>query len=272
MSDQSPTQFDIAAHYDVMAQLDADVHDDHALAESEASLALRLIGETMPRSVFLPCFGTGRHITALLALGVQRIVGVDLSPECVAKALRAHGHDPRVRLEVGDLRTWQSPEEFDASILLGNSYGDCTDLVLLRHVTRGMTGPLRPGGTFIMDYIGEGYLDRCAAGTTTTWDATLNGRNVRDARTPVYNPEACIMSIHVSVTDAISGIMTWRGRYDKRILTDGEVVTTFDQHGVSMQRLGVATKLNPYYAHHAGELGMIARSTWWTGTKTAPAT
>lgn len=268
MSGRPPTQFNIAAHYDVMAQLDQDVHDDTDLAETEAALALRLIGETVPRSVFLPCFGTGRHINALLTLGVQRIVGVDLSPECVAKAQRAHGHDSRVKLTVGDLCTWRTPEKFDASILLGNSYGDCTDPVLLRDVTRGMVTPLGAGGTFIMDYIGEGYLDRCAARTTTTWDATLNGRNVRDARTPVFDPDARIMSIHVDVTDAISSTTTWRGRYDKRILADDEVTAAFSQHGVSVRRLGVATELNPrYYAHHAGELGMIARSAWWIGTK-----
>ncbi len=267
MSGLASKQFNIAAHYDVMAQLDQDVHDDHELARSETELALRLIGETTPRSVFLPCFGTGRHIAALLAHGVQRIVGVDLSPECVTKALRAHGHDPRVRLEVGDLCTWQSHEEFDASILLGNSFGDITNPDLLDRVTAGMVRSLRPSGRFVMDYIGTGYLPRCEAGTTTTWNATLNGRNVRDARTPVFDPATNVMSIHVKATDAESGTVTWQGRYDKLVLTDDEVVAMFANNEVSLQRLGVATELNRYYANHAGELGMIARSTWWLGTK-----
>src|SRR3989344_4308206 len=112
-------QFNIAGHYDVMAELDADVHDDALLSRTEVALALRLIGDA-PRSVFLACFGTGRHIAALLAAGVKRIVGVDLSPKCVAKARRQWAGDQRVELHVGDLATWRTRERFDVCILLGN--------------------------------------------------------------------------------------------------------------------------------------------------------
>ena len=64
-------QFAVADHYDVMRQLDADVHDDHALSTTEADLALNLIG-ALPSTVFLPCFGTGRHIHRLLARGDRK--------------------------------------------------------------------------------------------------------------------------------------------------------------------------------------------------------
>lgn len=264
-----PVQFGISDHYNVMAQLDQDVHDDTPLSESEVALALWLI-RCVPRRVFLPCFGTGRHIPPLLAAGVQEIVGVDLSPACVAKARRQFGHLPGVRLEVGDLLTWDSQGwQADAAILLGNSYADCIDRKLLALITSAMVRPLREGGVYMMDYIGEGYLDRCRACTTSTWDAVLNGEPVKDARTPEYDPETRVMTIRVvACSDEDPTQVRWTGAYQKAILSNADVQAMFAQFGVSMTPVGQATQLNPaYYGTHGGELGMIARSTWWRGIK-----
>ncbi len=260
-------QFAVADHYDVMRQLDADVHDDHALSTTEADLALNLIG-ALPSTVFLPCFGTGRHIHRLLARGVERIVGVDLSPECVAKAREAFGGDRRVELHVADLCTWRTTEQFDAVILLGNSFGDIVDPKLSAKVTAGMVAPLCKDGAFIMDYIGEGYLDRAQARTASTWEATLNGVAVNDRRTPHYDEAARIMSIDVAVTPKAGGGLLWSGCYQKRILSPTEVVAHFADAGVVLTPRGLATELNrDYYASHGDELGMIARSLWWSGRK-----
>lgn len=265
----APRQFEISAHYDVMAQLDQDVHDDAPLSESEVALAIRLIG-CVPQRVFLPCFGTGRHIPALLAAGVEEIVGVDLSPACVAKARRQFGQDPRVHLEVGNLLTWRNPgEPFDAVILLGNSFGDCIDPELLAALTLAMVRPLRRGGAFLMDYIGEGYLDRCRGGVTSIWDAMLNDEPVKDCRTPELDVTGRVMTIRVVVRSlGAEPIVRWRGAYQKRILSEPEVGALFSASGVPLQSLGQATSLNPsYYGIHDGELGMIACSTWWRGIK-----
>lgn len=260
-------QFNIAHHYDVMEQLDADVHDNKELSRSEVQAALRLLGR-VPRSVFLPCFGTGRHIEWLLKAGVKRIVGVDLSPKCVAKARSQFAGDPRVELHIGDLRTWRTSEWFEAVILLGNSFGDITDADMLLAVTQGMVDPLQPGGHIVMDYIGEGYLDRCDRDEHVTWDATYNGEAVKDERTPSYDPSTRVMRINIRVTSAASGELRWTGRYDKRILGNEEVVEHFSACDIRMVPMGRATSLNTsYYASHSGELGMIARSTWWLGTK-----
>lgn len=267
----APEQFQISAHYDVMAQLDQDVHDDVPLSQSEAALALRLIG-SVPRRVFLPCFGTGRHIPALLAAGVQEIVGVDLSPACVAKAKAAYGQDPRVRLEVGDLLTWPnqgSQDQFDAVILLGNSFGDCIDPETLAALTLAMVRPLRPGGSFLMDYIGQGYLDRCAGNVTSVWDAMLDGQPVKDCRTPSLDASGRVMTIKVVArSSGEEKSVRWSGAYQKRILSESEVATLFTDCGVTLRPVGPATTLNSsYYGSHGGELGMIARSTWWRGIK-----
>lgn len=260
-------QFDIGDHYDAMEQLDRDVHDDHELSATEVDTALALVGR-VPRSIFLPCFGTGRHIARLLERGVQRIVGVDLSPKCVEKARRDFGHDPRVELVVGDLRAWRTPEQFEAGILLGNSFGDIVDQTVLGQVTEGMVAPLERRGAFVMDYIGQGYLDRARARVASTWDAAINGILVNDRRTPRYDEETGIMSIDVQATAKDDGRVVWTGCYQKIILDDSRLVDHFTRRGVDMTARGRAVDLNrDYYAKHGGELGMIARSTWWTGQK-----
>lgn len=261
------TQFDISRHYDTMEQLDADVHDDRELSGSEADLAVMLV-KAVPKSVFLPCFGTGRHIERLLARGVERIVGVDMSPKCVEKARRQFSSDHRVELIVGDLRTWRSDERFEAVILLGNSFGDIVDAEVLGQVTEGMVAPLANDGTFVMDYIGSNFCDRARAQKSSTWDAVLNGVSVNDTRTPRFDEETSIMSIDVVATPKAGGEPLWRGCYQKLILSNEQLVEHFARRGVNMRARGRAVELNhDYYSSHGGELGMIARSTWWTGQR-----
>jgi hypothetical protein len=245
-----------------MAELDKDVHDNTRLSESEVAAAIGLLG-SVPHSVFLPCFGTGRHIAPLLALGVKRIVGVDLSPACVEKAKRIHGRDFRVSLHIGDLGSWRSHERFDACILLGNSFGDIVNTRVLERVTLGMVEPVISDGAFLMDYIGEGYLDRC--GTTTRWESNLGDTLVFDDRTPRYDPRTGVMSIDVRAASAEDGDLIWSGCYQKIVLSQDAVREHFARVGVEIAPLGLATTLNSYYLDHEGNLGMIARSTWWIG-------
>lgn len=264
------SQFDIPAHYNVMAELDRDVHDDLALSATEANLTLRLIGD-VPRRMFMPCCGTGRHIVPFRQHDVRRIVGVDLSPRCLTKAAEFAWLDlgRAVHLARGDLATWRTREEFDAAVCLGNSFGDIVDPEILAQVTVGMVHPVRQGGVVIFDYIGKDFLDQCREGRTNEWDATLCGRPVRDRRTPRFDQATRIMTIDVVVTAADNGTVLWTGFYQKRVLSDTELVDHFASAGVRLERMGLASELNrDYYGHHAGNLGMIARSTWWRGVKT----
>lgn len=263
--------FDIAAHYNAMAQLDADVHRNDALSKTEAELALRLVCEAIgrtPETVFLPCFGTGRHIPFLLQNGVEKIVGVDLSPKCVEKARALFGHDPRVELELGDLLQWRASSGFDAAILLGNSFADCVDPELLLQLTSAMIAPLKDDGAFVMDYIGTGYLQRCREGAVSCWDAVMDGIAVKDRRTPRYNSETRVMSIDVSATaTANPRHEVWRGSYHKLILDNAALRRHFLGAAMRLKLAGKATDLNPYYLGQSGDLGMIAASQWWIGQK-----
>ena len=268
-------QFNIAAHYDVMEQLDAEVHDDTVLATAEAVAALGIVTRRLgrvPRSVFLPCFGTGRHIRALLEAGVEHIVGVDLSPACVAKARRQFVGDPRVQLHVGDLTDkalTASLSKCDAAILLGNSFGDVIDPDLAAKVTAGMMTPLVSGGVLVFDYIGEGYLDRCRKGHTSTWGGVINGVAVHDARTPRYDMSARVMTIDVVATRTDNGDIAWVGFYQKLIIDDSELIAHFGDLGVALELVGQAPQVvvDYYNDRDPADLGMIGRSTWWLATK-----
>ncbi|MCX6781222.1 MAG: methyltransferase domain-containing protein [Candidatus Magasanikbacteria bacterium] len=262
-------QFDISAHYDLMEQLDRDVHDDAELSAAEVATALRLIEEQIgriPKSVYLPCFGTGRHIPALLAAGVERIEGVDLSEVCVAKARQQFGKNRHVRLTVGDVREVYV-ENVDAVLLLGNSFGDIVDLKLLEDVTGSMLHPLRPGGAFVMDYIGTNFLARCREARTTIWAAVFNGEAVQDARTPRFDEESGVMTIDVEAKSVAGGNVVARTAYQKRIMSKDEVIALFGRHDAELRVAGSATQVNPYYAQQHGELGMIAASDWYVGKK-----
>lgn len=259
--------FNIPSHYDAMHDLDRDVHDDTELAASEAQLALSLL-PCVPRSVFLPCVGTGRHIAHLLRAGVRRIVGVDLSRKCLEKAAATHWNDERVELLRADLIKWETPEMFDAAILLGNSYGDITDPRLNAAFSAALVRPLKVGGTFVMDYIGRGYLDRCREQRSSTWNAVLWGQAVKDKRTPRFDADSSIMTIDIEATDPTSGELVWKSYYQKLILTHVDVAEIFAAQDMSMRHMGAATDLNPHYAStDPNSLGMIARSTWWRGVK-----
>lgn len=261
-----PPLFDLGAHYDVMEQLDQDVHDNAELSRWEATTALQLVGPT-PASVFLPCFGTGRHVRPLLEMGVARIVGVDLSPKCVAKAHRLVGEDSRVSLTLGDLLRFSAPERCEAAVLLGNSFADCTDLRLLERLTAAMVAPLKKGGTFIMDYVGETYLGRCYSGKTSQWDAVLDGEPVYDRRTPRFDPNTRVMTIDVEVVSK-NGEPRWRGQYQKLIVRDGELVSLFDRLGLDLTCAGPAYAVNRYVTEHPEvALGMIGAANWWVGKK-----
>ena len=280
--DSVQPQFEIAAHYNVMAELDADIHGNKELSRREVELALRLIG-CVPETVFLPCFGTGRHIGPLLDAGVQRIVGVDLSPECVKKARQEFSREPHVSLILGDLcAPAPRQRQFDAVLLLGNSFGDLVDDRALKRFVAGITTPLKPGGCFVMDYIGTNYLKRCQSGAASEWSAMLSGCPVRDIRTPRYDKKGRVMTIEVEVRQypypifgAIPGAILsrgtvlWRGYYQKKVLGHIAVQHLFDESGVRLQPRGKASSLNEYFlGHDPSEFGMISQSEWWIGTKT----
>jgi len=268
----------------MMVELDKDIHENAELSASEVDLAIRLMGY-VPQSVFLPCVGTGRHIPRLLEHGVERIVGVDVSPKNFRHAQHLVKGSDGVDIILADLRAWESSERFDAVLLLGNSFGDLLDLKELRRFSASITRPLRTHGTFVMDYIGTNYLAECENAQTKVWDVAIRGIPALDSRIPRYDRNTGVMIIDVFVTrkdtttlHPASPRVLWRGCYKKKVLNNREVTELFDGLGdshtrdtrVALRLAGDAASLNPYYASMPmDKFGMLAKSTWWVGEAVA---
>lgn len=261
--------FDIPTHYDLMVELDRDVHDNQELSRSEVAYALSLIGY-VPKTVFLPCVGTGRHIRPLLEAGVQRIVGVDVSNASIIKARESLEDDARVELIVADLLKFSSREMFDAVLLLGNSFGDLIDKTKLQHFVCRLIWCLKDKGALVMDYIGEGYLGRCYPPTPTTWELEFQGKPASDTRTPSFDLLKRVMSIEAVVCDPDTGERMAQTRYLKLVLTPDEVIKMFGWIYVYLKPMGLAKEKVGYYRDQNTQLGMLACSTWWVGQRRFP--
>ena len=73
------------------------------------------------RSVLDVGCGSGRHLARLAGVGVERLVGIDLSPEMIALARcrLSEAGATNAELVEGDIGQWDSDERFDLVIALG---------------------------------------------------------------------------------------------------------------------------------------------------------
>jgi SAM-dependent methyltransferase len=118
----------------------------HALMPAETYLLSRFRSAIAGKSVLDIGIGTGRTTPHLLAL-TPRYIGVDYSPEMVARSAELH---PKADVRVADARDLSSfgKEQFDFVLFSYNgidSVSDIDRLVVLREI-RAL---LRPGGMFV---------------------------------------------------------------------------------------------------------------------------
>lgn len=111
------------------------------------------------RRVLDLCSGTGRHSIELARRGI-RSVGIELNAEYVALArTRADAAGVRPELRVGDVRSSELGSDYDAAILMWNSFGyfsDAEDLALLRRISSA----LRPRGRFLLELLNRDWILR----------------------------------------------------------------------------------------------------------------
>jgi len=117
----------------------------------EVDFLERALGLRRGSSVLdVPC-GHGRHAIELAARGA-RVTGVDISPEQIETARKdAAAAGVEVEWSVAPMQdlTWRGA--FDAAYCLGNSFG-YQDPDGTRAFLAAVSGALRPGGRFVLDY------------------------------------------------------------------------------------------------------------------------
>lgn len=102
--------------------------------------------------------GMGRHALALDELGYQ-VSAVDLSEPLLEQA-RRHDADHRVRWQQGDMRKLPYGNgSFDATVNLFTSYGYFNETDN-KQVLQELRRVLRPGGTFVIDFLNASYVER----------------------------------------------------------------------------------------------------------------
>ena len=124
------------------------------------------------------CSGTGRHSIELEARGVDT-VGFELNPSYVELARhRAEAVGVSPVFEIGDVRSVAFGGDFDAAILMWNSFGffsDDENLALLARIRSA----LKSGGRFLLELLNRDFLTRHFEATS---DSEVDGIRVTEER------------------------------------------------------------------------------------------
>ncbi|WP_342552565.1 class I SAM-dependent methyltransferase [Paenibacillus sp. FSL R7-0652] len=104
------------------------------------------------------CCGMGRHSLALADAGLQ-VTGVDLSDVLLNEA-REMDTEHRVKWVHADMRSIPLEGGFDAVVNLFTSFGYFPEDVEQFKVLEAIHRMLRPGGSFIIDFINTAYVKK----------------------------------------------------------------------------------------------------------------
>jgi len=122
--------------------------------------------------------GTGRFSKIFWEKGFS-VVGIDVSEEMI-KIAKAKSHDPGVRFEVADMRTFKSDELFDAAVL-----GDGAIMHLLARedtlkALKNIKDNLKEGGIFVLNFFNYAEWETLEA--TEEWGLEKDGAKVHVKR------------------------------------------------------------------------------------------
>jgi SAM-dependent methyltransferase len=104
--------------------------------------------------------GTGRHSLELARRGFQ-VIGIDRTAMFLEEArTRAAAEKLKIQFVEADMRTFVSPEKFDAIVNLYTSFGYFEDPEEDKRVLKNVFASLKLGGKFLIDVIGKEVFAR----------------------------------------------------------------------------------------------------------------
>jgi len=139
---------------------DGDVVDDQNITRQEVDLFSEILKLSTDDKILDLCCGQGRHSLELARRGLRYVEGLDRSHYLIQKAKsQAKNEGLKVRFREGDARKLPyPPDNFDAVMILGNSFGYFEtiqdDLRVLKEVFR----VLKPWGRLLIDVADGEYL------------------------------------------------------------------------------------------------------------------
>jgi SAM-dependent methyltransferase len=141
--------------------------------------------------------GTG-GLTAQLAREYRSVVGLDASPEMLARARAACVGLDNVRLVEGDFRSFEVPERFDVAVCAADSLNYLAQPGELEEVFRAVGRCLAPGGFFTFDAMSGAYY-RMTTGLSVFMQGRETGCELRHDYDPATGIDSCAVCIEGGV-------------------------------------------------------------------------
>ncbi len=169
---------------------DAIYQDKDYMSEARTvDCLLKKYGDGIQSLLVFGC-GTGKHDRCLEKLG-YRIHGIDLSEEMIRVAKKA---SPQIKYEVGDIRSYETSEKYDAVISLFHVMSYQATNEDIKNALKSAHNSLNNGGLLLFDvWYGPGVLtDRPSKRIK---EVLLGNRHLKRIATPRMHPNENIVDV-----------------------------------------------------------------------------
>lgn len=203
-------------------------HRDVQGAEHEVHDMINWLRLKLGSKVLDLCCGMGRHSLALAEAGF-RVTGIDLSEVLLREARRM---DPgqRVRWVQADMRNLPQENDYDAVVNLFTSFGyfreDAEQLKVLREIRR----VLKPGGSYIIDFLNPAYVKRHLVAQSEREDEGQRIQEERSIRDGYVHK-------HIRITDVETGRDPRNYEERVKLYTRDEMLDLLAQAGLEVDQV-----------------------------------
>ncbi|MCA9371423.1 hypothetical protein KC726_00850 [Candidatus Woesebacteria bacterium] len=261
--------------------LKGEIHFDMPLSKAEVDVVGNMWSifnnNSLPKSVYIPCGGTMRHVPYLLQNGITNAVVADLSGMSLQMGRKRYGYlfKNNVSIYQADIRDTHvfmghCQGGFPLAILMGNSLGDVTDEQGHMEFIGALSDALRPGGMLVFDYVSDGYNPLPGETLDTTWPEVLikdNGtkQHVFDRRTRTYQPiddDSGILHLTCEVRGHDQEVIVPHHPYTKRIVKLNLLTQQFAEVGMTLRHMGSIENHSAYHRRRnetTNDLGMMGK-------------
>jgi len=209
----------------------AERYSESESSRKEVDFVIEALGLNPDDKILDLCCGQGRHLIDLMRRGYD-VVGVDLSEYMLSKCREAaskEGLEPQ--LIQADMRELPFNSEFDAIIIMWNSFGYLESDVENQKALDKISQALKPGGRLLLDHLINRDSFQKRFGGSKSW----------------YENEAGDIFLSEPTFDSIAGRMHEReicirangerseSSFDLRIYTYGELEKMLDASGMMVK-------------------------------------
>lgn len=232
---------------------DGDVVDDSRVTAAEVDVVTDVLKLSFQDRILDLCAGQGRHSLELARRGFRNVEALDRSHYLIQRAKeRAKLERLPIRFREGDARKLPfRPDNFDAVLILGNSFGYFPtvhdDLRVLKEVRR----VLKPWGKLLIDLADGDYLKRNFQRRSWEWI----DKNLFVCRERSLSSDGDRLVSREVITHVTKGVIADQF-YAERLYPGDSIARLLDEAGFS--DISFPTQISPD-SRRAQDLGMMER-------------